>query len=405
MTPDKPNWKVCDIAGKEILSQQIQNSLLFFATIPSIGYSIFWLSPSSSQPQIFPKNWILENEYLQIQVNPETGDLKSVFDKTQQREILAGAGNQLQAFSDSGQYWDAWNIDPDYNTKPLPPAELKLIQWQEYGEIQQRLRVVRQLGKSEFSQDYILEVGSPILKIANTVNWQENQVLIKTAFPLNLQAEFATYEIPCGAIGRPTNPQTPAEQAKWEVPALRWADLTTDTATGKYGVSLLNGCKYGYDVQSNQLRLTLLRSPNWPDSQADRGIQEFTYSLYPHLGSWEEAETVKRGYELNVPFQVLVNPSNYQSSANGCQSQSFLDLSADNLIFMAFKPSEDNPEKFILRFYECHGKIADLSLESDFLTLGEQLDLLENNITSSPINQENLKIQPWKIATFAVSVK
>jgi alpha-mannosidase len=72
---------------------------------------------------------------------------------------------------------------------------------------------------------------------------------------------------------------------------------------------------------------------------------------------------------------------------------------------MAFKPSEDNPEKFILRFYECHGKIADLSLESDFLTLGEQLDLLENNITSSPINQENLKIQPWKIATFAVSVK
>jgi alpha-mannosidase len=149
----------------------------------------------------------------------------------------------------------------------------------------------------------------------------------------------------------------------------------------------------------------LLRSPNWPDSQADRGIQEFTYSLYPHSGSWEEAETVKRGYELNVPFQVLVNPDNYQSSANGCPSQSFLDLSADNLILMAFKPSEDDLEKFIIRFYECHGKTANLFWQSDFLALGEQVDLLENNITSAPINPENMNIQPWKIATFAVSVK
>ena len=400
ITPDKSTWKVFDIQGKEILSQNCKNStLLFFATVPSIGYSIFWLSPSSSRPKIFPKNWILENEYLQIQVNPESGDLNSVFDKTQQREILNGAGNQLQAFSDSGQYWDAWNIDPNYNTKPLPATELKLIQWQEYGEIQQRLRVVRQLGKSEFCQDYILEIGSPLLKIANTVNWQENQVLVKTVFPLNLQAEFATYEIPCGVIRRPTNPQTPAEKAKWEVPALRWADLTADTEVGKYGVSLLNDCKYGYDAQPSQLRLTLLRSSNWPDSQADRGIHEFTYSLYPHLESWEEAETVKRGYELNVPFQVLVNPANYQSNLHGFQSESFLDLSADNLILMALKPGEDHPEKFIIRFYECHGKTADLSLQSQVFSLGESVDLLENNIKSA------VNVQPWKIATFEVIVK
>ncbi|MCE2699009.1 MAG: alpha-mannosidase [Anabaena sp. 49633_E8] len=399
ITPNYPTWKVADIQGKEILSQNCENStLLFFATIPSIGYSIFWLSPSSPQPKIFPKNWILENEYLQIQVNPETGDLTSVFDKIKQREILTGAGNQLQAFTDSGQYWDAWNIDPNYNTKPLPPTELKSIQWQEYGEIHQRLRVVRQLGKSEFCQDYILELGSPILKITNTVNWQENQVLVKTAFPLNLQAEFATYEIPCGAIRRPTNPQTPAQKAKWEVPALHWADLTTDTEVGKYGVSLLNDCKYGYDAQPSQLRLTLLRSSHWPDSQADRGIHEFTYSLYPHLGSWEEAETVKRGYELNVPFQVLVNPDNYQCNSDGCQSQSFLYLSADNLILMALKPSEDDSEKFILRFYECHGKTANLSLQSEVLNLGEPVDLLENCLKL----EEN--IQPWKIVTFQATL-
>ncbi|MEA5552835.1 alpha-mannosidase [Anabaena cylindrica UHCC 0172] len=392
-----PSWKIYDIAGNQLPSQESENSLLFIATVPSVGYSIYWLCPSSHQTSSLPTDWKLENEYLRVQVNPETGDLESVFDKIQQREILTVAGNQLQSFEDSGQYWDAWNIDPDYNTKPLPATKLKSIQWVENGEIQQRLRVIRQLGKSEFSQDYILQVGSPLLKITNTVNWQENQVLVKTAFPLNLEADFATYEIPCGAIRRSTNPQTPAEKAKWEVPALRWADLTTNTPTGKYGVSLLNDCKYGYDAKPNQLRLTLLRSSNWPDPKADRGTHEFTYALYPHLKSWEQADTVKRGYELNIPLQVLVNPENQQSAFTISQNQSFLNLSDENLILMALKPSEDNPQKFIIRFYECHGKTAELSLQSDFFTLGEAVDLLEN-----PINQEVQKIAPWKIATFAI---
>ncbi|AFZ57864.1 alpha-mannosidase [Anabaena cylindrica FACHB-243] len=395
-------WKIYDIDGNQLASQESENSLLFLATVPSVGYNIYWLSPSSHFPTSPPHNpeWILENQYLRVEVNPETGDLASVFNKIQNREFLSGAGNQLQAFQDGGQYWDAWNIDPNYREHPLPPTQLKSIQWLENGEIQQRLRVVRQLGKSEFCQDYILQVASPLLKISNTVNWQENQVLVKTAFPLNLEADFATYEIPCGAIRRSTNPQTPAEKAKWEVPALRWADLTTSSSTDKYGVSLLNDCKYGYDTKTSQLRLTLLRSSNWPDSQADRGTHEFTYSLYPHLESWEEADTVKHGYELNIPLQVLVNPENIQSALNFSQNQSFLNLSGENLILIALKPSEDNLHKFIMRFYECHGKTGNLSLESDLFTLDEAVDLLEK-----PINQEVDKIAPWKIATFVVIPK
>ncbi|MBD2567289.1 alpha-mannosidase [Anabaena lutea FACHB-196] len=397
-------WEIYNIDGNQLPSQQSEDSLFFLATVPSIGYQIYWLSPTSENPHIhnsqLPQNWILENEYLRVQVNPETGDLKSVFDKIQQREILNGAGNQLQAFEDSGQYWDAWNIDPDYTTKPLPATELKSIQWLESGEIQQRLRVVRQLGNSEFCQDYILQTGSPLLKIANTVNWQENQVLVKTAFPVNVETDFATYEIPCGAIRRSTNPQTPAEKAKWEVPALRWADLTTNTETGKYGISLLNDCKYGYDCRSHQIRLTLLRSPNWPDPKADRGIHEFTYALYPHVDTWETAHTVRYGYELNIPLKVLVNPPNQKSAFNISQSQSFLNLSADNLILMALKPSEDHQQKIIMRFYECHGKTAELSLQSDYFSLGTAVDLLE-----TPINQEIEKIAPWKISTFELKKK
>ncbi|MBN4002184.1 alpha-mannosidase [Nostoc sp. LPT] len=418
-------WQIYDASGKQLVSQLSEPStLLFLATeIPPVGYRIFWLSPSlpstdeinrvspSSPP--LPSDWILENEFLRVVIDPDTGDLSSVFDKTYQREVLSGAGNQLQAFKDSGQYWDAWNIDPNYAQHPLPSTNLQSIQWLEQGPVQSCVRVVRQLGESEFCQDYILQAGSPLLNIATTVNWQENHVLVKAAFPLNIEADFATYEIPCGAIRRPTKPQTPAEQAKWEVPALRWADLTAeDTQTNtaipnRYGVSLLNDCKYGYDSKPNQLRLTLLRSSNWPDSEADRGFHEFKYTLYPHADSWESAHTVRRGYELNIPLQVILNWPLAQPSATAnstIEGVSFLDLSAENLILMALKPSEDDPQQLILRCYESHGETAELSLQSDLgLNLGNTVDLLERSASTEFSSQQQiLMIQPWKITNFKV---
>ncbi|NET54065.1 MAG: alpha-mannosidase, partial [Merismopedia sp. SIO2A8] len=274
--------------------------------IPSVGYRLFWLSqtdfelkednqnpqsafPSSSlgtsQNSQLNHDFVLENEVLRVVVNPDTGDLSSIFDKIRQREVLSGAGNQLQAFEDKGQYWDAWNINPNYAQHPLPPTQLQSIKWLERGYLRQRLRVVRQLGKSLFCQDYILCIDSPVLKIVTTATWRERQVLVKAAFPLNLNADYATYETAYGAISRSTRPQTSAEAAKWEVPALRWAEL----AEYDYGVSLINDCKYGYDATPSQLRLTLLRSPNWPDPDADQGIHQFTYGLYPHSGRWQGA--------------------------------------------------------------------------------------------------------------------
>jgi hypothetical protein len=109
---------------------------------------------------------------------------------------------------------------------------------------------------------------------------------------------MATYEIPYGAIERPTTRNNSWEKAKFEVPALRWADL----GDGQHGFSLINEAKYGYDGAGNVLRLSLLRSPTSPDPEADQGAQHFTYALYPHAGDWKQAGTVHHGYEFNYPL-------------------------------------------------------------------------------------------------------
>ncbi len=430
------NWDIYNTEGEKILSQQIdnnhnntgKNTYLFLAEdIPSIGYRLFWLSPSQTKLQnenLVSSEFILENDFLKVIVDRQTGDLASIFDKIAKREVLAGAGNQLQSFKDEGQYWDAWNIDPNYHKYPLPPTKLKSIQQLETGPIQWRVRVIRELGKSEFQQDYILPINSPILKVKNLVNWQEEKVLVKAVFPLNIKTELATYEIPCGTIQRKTNPQTEAEQAKWELPALRWACLTEENPINKvkYGVSLLNDCKYGYDCQESQIRLSLLRSPKWPDTEADMGIHEFTYGIYPHQGDWIEGKTVHKGYEFNldlIPFilenhHLKINQQidKQQKNKNLPSVGKFLDLGRENLILIALKQpedkyqdqsqddSQDDSKTLILRCYECYGENAFLSINGDLgLKISSKVDLLERNLFES---EETLMINPYSIDTYKV---
>ncbi len=397
------HWQVYDLDGNQIRSQYTQdNQLLFLAEdIPSIGYRLFWLCPTEDNQLIEPEennhnNYVLENECLKIIVNPQTGDLDSIWDKREKREVLSGSGNQLQAFTDRGQYWDAWNIAPNYQQNPLPPAQLKSIQWLEKGELQQSIRVVRQIGKSEFQQDYILSLNSSLLKIANTVDWRETHVLVKTSFPLNIESDYVTYGISGGAIERTTKPQTPAEKAKWEVSALGWADLTCDRSS--YGVSLISDYKYGYDSKSNQLRLSLLRSPQWPDPNTDKGVHQFTYGIYIHTKSWQEAHTVHKSYQLNTPLQIVFPQETISSQKELPTVGKLIDLSAENLILMAVKPGEDNG--LVLRCYECHGDWATINLTGDLgLKIAHSTDLLERK--QSEDNQLQ-QIKPWQIATFKI---
>jgi alpha-mannosidase len=397
---DSPNWQVYDLDGQAVITQlTAENELLFLAeNITAIGYQLYWLCPQPRElsSPIVENQPILENTYLRVTIDPETGDIQSLWDKIQQREVLAGNGNQLQFFADQGQYWDAWNIDPHYANYPLSPTILESIEILETGPIRWRIRVIKQFQSSQFCQDYLLEIHSPILKIQTQVTWLESQVLVKAAFPLNLTSETITYEVPCAVIERPTCPQTAAEKAKWEVSALHWADLSDRHQN--YGVSLLNDCKYGYDGQPSQLRLTLLRSPNWPDPNCDRGEHHFTYALYPHLGDWKTAQTVRQGYQLNRPLRVYF-PTVIKKISKGNLSsrQSLLTLAADNLCLMAFKRQENDPQAWILRLYEYQGQSATFSLQSPFpLAITTAVNLLEEETDLT------LSISSWKIASFSL---
>jgi len=294
--------------------------------------------------------------------------------------------------------WDAWNIGYTGRQWKLDRAES--IKIARKGPVMASFKVERSyLGFSKakrqptphfpssfFTQEIILYEDIPRLDIEMKADWWEDHVLLKVAFPIDVESDKAIYEIPFAHVARPTARNTDWEKARFEVPAIRWADLSD----GEYGVSLLNDSKYGYDIKDNVMRLTLLRSPLWPDPMADRGKHKFSYALYPHKGDWKEADTVLRGYEFNFPLHAFItdsHPGEFPSSF------SFFKVSPSNIILVTIKKAEGR-ESLILRLYESEGEEAEALVE--FIhrpTKIYELDLIENRLHSVPFEENSISLE------------
>jgi alpha-mannosidase len=220
------------------------------------------------------------------------------------------------------------------------------------------------------------------------------------AFPLSVSNRTATYEIPFGAIKRPTTRETSVERAKFEVPALRWADLSDEG----YGVSILNESKYGYDTKGNFMRLSLLRSPAWPDPHADEGMHRFTYSIYPHAGGWERGNTARRGYELNYPLLARTEP-NHDGPLPAAHS--FLAIDSPSVFLTAMKKAEDD-DSLVLRLV----RLGDEKGESIVTLPGvvaeaAETDLREKDYSGLAPERDRLRlaVRPYEIKTVKVSFR
>lgn len=406
-------WAVQDTDGYPIRCHQAGTAISFWLwDVPSVGYKVVWLCPQVSLPTPAnpPLGFVIENGFLQAEINPQTGEINNLYDKLNQRAVFNAPGNQLQLFRDQGQYWDAWNIDPNYQNHPLVKPELKEIKWQAWNDIEQRIRVRWQWRNSTIQQDYCLVVNTSILKIDTQLDWHDSHVLLKAAFPLAFNAPVAHYETPAGVTQRPTLPNpdnpdlSPHDQAKWEVPALQWADLSEPS--NQYGVSLLNNGKYGYDAQPQQLRLTLLRSPTWPDPEADLGHHQFSYGLYPHYDNWVGAKTWQKAAEFNQPLIAKIIPPNLETTPKHPlpTQASLLNLGSDSLILMALKQTQDQTG-WILRCVEMTGQTTELNLTSDLDLFPD--DVSRVNILEIPDSAiQNAQVQQsgaWEISSWRFS--
>jgi alpha-mannosidase len=376
--------------------------------VPALGYKVLQIIPTlentktamMAQPRAEEEKaaFVFNTPGQRVVISKETGCITNITSRNEKLDYIAPGrcGNELQAFKDTPKQYDAWNVDP--GTLDQPPTIISKVDSIELvgNYPNQAVRITRSWQSSKFVQTISLK--GDIVDIENDIDWHEAHVLLKAAFPLAATSNFATYEIPYGAIDRPTTRANTWEQAQFEVPAMRWADL----GDGKHGLSILNQTKYGYDAVGNQLRLSLLRSPKWPDEVADMGHHHFHYALYPHAGTWKDALTVRHGYEYDYPLTAVVTTAHAGSLP---ASHSFASVSPDNVVLTAVKKAEDE-KGLIFRVYEWAGKTATAEFHVPSGATSATVTNLMEAPEGSPLMVEGdlvkVPIHPYEILTIRV---
>jgi alpha-mannosidase len=386
---------------------------LLLSHTPAFGYATYFVHTATAAPAVHAmlkaSSDTLENEFFRVKIDPQTGCMTSLFDKRSGTEALAPAetgtggpktsicGNLLQTFVDKPKQWDAWNIDADFEKQHWDLDKADEVKLTESGPLRAVIQIKNHFQNSTFVRDVILYAGVPRVDVKMNAEWHEKHILLKVAFPLSTHSDKAAFEIPFGSVERPTTRNTPAEQAQFEVPAQRWADISDST----HGFSLLNDCKYGYDAKGNVLRLSLLRSPEYPDPHADEGHHEFTYALYPHGGGWKDALTIRRGYELN--YKLISLPAEKHEGMLASE-HSFVQVQADNVIVTALKKAEDD-NGLVLRFYEWAGKESEVTIQlPPGAESAAETDLMERPIGSLAVHNGGVSAhtKPYEIKTIKV---
>ena len=245
-------------------------------------------------------------------------------------------------------------MDYDHRLKLRPAGRLLKRELVANGPLQLRLRSTYRLSAtSSIRQDMVFHTTTPRIDFETVVGWHETHKLLKAGFDVAVLADNARHEVQFGHVERPTHENRDADKARFEVCNHKWTDLSEN----RFGVALLNDCKYGIGVRGSEMRLTLLRSGTHPDHTGDRGHHTFTYALLPHAGAFHAESVIRPAYELNVP--PVAAPAGPAATA----PSSLVTVDASNVIVEAVKWAEAD-DGVVLRLYEAErsGTYATLAL-------------------------------------------
>ncbi len=363
--------RVCEADGTILPCQNILSSshecyarpdTLFEATVPPLGYKVYYLSKTEEAPSFEsevcvhpqegelnshgPQGPVLENEFYRIQFESYSGYIISFVDKKTNKELISSRAAVPVVIDEF--YHDTWSHGKNFFNDEMARFSDADITILENGPIRSTIKVVSRYNNSVLTQRFSLEKGSNRLTVSAKVDWHEKNKMLKISWPMNVESPEAYYEIPFGVIKRPSDGE--------EEPGINWTAVKGTNG----GFALLNNNTYSSSVKGSTLYQTVVRSPIFGDHGRERtseseytaqGVTEFCYELMPTGDNW--SEIIEAGKVLNKGLTNILDTWHEGHLNNDMLAG--LSLSASNVIVSAVKRSEDNTGT-ILRIYETEGK-------------------------------------------------
>jgi alpha-mannosidase len=358
------NYFVIGPKGEKIPAQVLEKDndkvkITFAVSAEPLNFAVYDVRPgkASAENNLKISAHTIENKFYLINID-NYGNISSILDKRENRELVKpGKSFRLALFSpNESTAWPAWEIMKEtMDNEPSVISENVRISIAEQGPVRASLKVERTAGKSTFVQYISLTNGAEDsrIDILNEIDWNETNTLLKAEFPMNVSNEKALYDLGIGYIERGNN--TPIA---YEVYAQQWADITD--AGGRYGITVMNDCKYGWDKpDNNTLRLTLLHTPkvgNDPNmthqDHLDQGHHTIRYSIYGHASGATDAQVAWKAEAMNQPLMSF-SVSKHKGQLG--KNFSFISTNTPQIAVKALKKAEDD-SRYIVRINEITGK-------------------------------------------------
>lgn len=391
--------RLVDEDGRNVPAQKTADGryLLYVSHIPPLGYKKLYETEELLEEST-GKEWdyTFENPFIKVCFN-EKMEITSLYEKEAEKELIqeGRCGNVLRTYEDRPMQWDNWDIDVFYQRKPYEADWYSPARVIENGEVRMVVEFECGFLDSTVTQQVCLYHQIPRIDFRTKADWKTHHVILKTHFPVDVNTTRASYEIQFGNVERETTNNYSWDTAKFEACGHKWADLSENSS----GISLLNDCKYGYGIKKGDMSLTLIKSGTYPNEDADIGEHEFTYSIYPHAGRWQEAKTVEMAYNLNVP--MLAKRTGRQEGCGG-EYESFLKCSQESCFVEVIKKAEDG-NGVIVRMYENKNNRVRAQIQTAYpIAHVYECNLLEENeeeLTAGKNCFETV-FKPYEIKTF-----
>ena len=397
---DDVNVAVTDENGNNVPVQVVEDfagnrKAVFYAkNIPAVGYKLYSVKEAAAKATDAPIVSELENDFFRISFN-DKAEITSIYDKREERETLKGNANVFKMYLDNPSNHDAWDIIEEFESRPVDLEDAKIVAC-EKGDVFTALTIEKNMLSSKLRQKIVIYNELDRIDFITNIDWKEDMKLLKVNFPIEVAASKYTSDIAYATIERNIQNYNSFDQAKFEVNAHNWIDLSEEG----YGVSILNDGKYGYSVDDDKIAISLLKAPMYPDSTCDREVHDFTYSLYPHSENWKRGGTVDKARALNNPATV--------QEINGkgnCEAVSFIESNMENVTVETVKLAEDGSGVIVRLLENCgRGCSAQIKMYSEIKSIVE-CDLMENTIGEAAFDGDKIlaKLGAYEIKTYKVT--
>jgi alpha-mannosidase len=364
---------------------------LRFADAPPCGVGRLVDAADDARVAHDDDGFVLENGHLRAVLGRD-GALRSLVDQASGREAMAAPGNVLELYEDRPTAFEAWDLDPFHLETGSDCPAATGAQVTTAGALRAEVAFDRPIGqRSHMRQIVRLDAESNRLEFHCAIDWHEDRRALKVRFPVAVHATRATYEMQFGVVERPTHYSTRRDLAQYEVPAHRFADLSEHG----FGVALLSAATYGWSVHGRDMRMTVLRSPRWPDPEADIGHHELAFAIHPHRGGWQDAGVTAQALCFNAPL-LLGEPTQERCS--------WFSTDTPGVLVDTVKRAEDG-DGLIVRLYEAHGGRGTARVRVGVaFTEAWFTNLLEDRLGPAQVDGDEVVIpfRPFEIITIAL---